>query len=288
MRRIDIIAIIGLLAFSIAGCTSNKKNIEDTHTETAITADDNTSSVEPIEDESKVEDFSYRSKGDGTIAIDGYNGTATRIIIPEEIDGMKVVAVSGFISNEDITYVYIPESVKSLELRAFYGCTNLKEVQLSEGLEEIGESAFGTCDSLKEIKIPDTVTTLGESAFRSSGLESFSLSSSIENIPEGAFAVCHSLKGTVVIPSTVKTLGHDSFADDTAITEVVIEDGVTTMEECVFEGCTSLTKATVPASVTNMDEGAFSDGTNITFYVEAGSAAEEYAKMWDYKYEIIQ
>jgi len=275
-------------ALSLAGCASGKKNSEDVQTETTMKVEDIATNEALTEEESKVEDFEYRSNGDGTIEIDGYKGTATRIIIPEEIDGSKVVAVKGFSLNEDITYVYVSEGIKSLGTKAFYGCTNLNEVLLPDGLEEIGELAFGDCEGLKELIMPDSVTTLGDDAFRGSGLESINLPSSIETIPEGAFAVCPSLKGTVVIPSTVKTLGHDSFADDTAITEVVIEDGVTTMEECVFEGCTSLTKATVPASVTNMDEGAFSDGTNITFYVEAGSAAEEYAKMWDYKYEIIQ
>ena len=40
MRRIDIIAITGLLVLSLAGCASGKKNSEDVQTETTMKVED--------------------------------------------------------------------------------------------------------------------------------------------------------------------------------------------------------------------------------------------------------
>ena len=74
--------------------------------------------------------------------------------------------------------VEIPDSVTSIDWRAFYGCSSLTSVIFSETSEliSIGSSAFEYCSSLTEIVIPDSVTNIGGGAFRNcSSLTSISL-----------------------------------------------------------------------------------------------------------------
>jgi hypothetical protein len=64
-----------------------------------------------------------------------------------------------------ITKCIIPDSVTSIDKKAFYGCTSLKEITIPNSVTSIGFEAFVLCESLKEIIIPDSVTSIGDSAF---------------------------------------------------------------------------------------------------------------------------
>ncbi|MED9970170.1 MAG: leucine-rich repeat protein, partial [Ruminococcus sp.] len=67
-----------------------------------------------------------------------------------------------------------------------------------------------------------------------------------------------------------------------------IPDSVTSIEYEAFYGCTGLTSITIPDSVTSIGYGAFDDcGEGLTIYGYSGSAAEEYAKNNNIKFESI-
>ena len=70
---------------------------------------------------------------------------------------------------------------------SLYGLT---EIFLPRGIEKIGTRAFYYCTDLKNITIPDTVYILGNSCFYGSGLEEIKLPSSINNIEVSAFKKC--------------------------------------------------------------------------------------------------
>jgi hypothetical protein len=65
--------------------------------------------------------------------------------------------------------IVIPPSIRAIEERAFYGCSELAIVILGEGLKEIGEAAFARCTSLREIVIPPAVRVIHEGAFKHGG-----------------------------------------------------------------------------------------------------------------------
>ena len=71
----------------------------------------------------------------------------------------------GFFSGSEIEEVIIPDTVKRIELGAFYECYNLKKVKLSTALTYIGEVAFYNCDALESLTIPNTVKEIGSAAF---------------------------------------------------------------------------------------------------------------------------
>lgn len=67
-------------------------------------------------------------------------------------------------SNERLTSVTLPNTIRKIGVRSFYNCPNIKSINLLEGLIEISESAFsktGICS----LVIPESVTTIGSWAF---------------------------------------------------------------------------------------------------------------------------
>ena len=84
--------------------------------------------------------------------------------------------------------IRVPESVRSIEKKAFSFCASLKNVTLSDGLEEIGEMAFWACKALEHVSIPSTVTEIGKNAFAGcENLKSVKIPRRFENQIENIF-----------------------------------------------------------------------------------------------------
>ena len=91
-----------------------------------------------------------------------YVGSATEIVIPEDVTKINMFAFS---SKDYITKVTIPNSVKSIGREAFAYCDSLTNVIIGSGVTRIGQEAFRECTSLKNINIPKSVTEIGRDAF---------------------------------------------------------------------------------------------------------------------------
>lgn len=89
-------------------------------------------------------------------------------------------SVDGAIFSEDGSVLYafpcdyigsytVPDGVKEIDGRAFYGC-QVTSVTLPEGLETIKRSGFQFCKQMTSIYIPKSVTYFGEEAFLDTAL----------------------------------------------------------------------------------------------------------------------
>ena len=74
-----------------------------------------------------------------TIALDDSFKNTTAVLIPETVDGKKVIAVGQYAFYECFTieYVYVKAKIKTIEFRAFDRLTALKEIHLPDSLEII-------------------------------------------------------------------------------------------------------------------------------------------------------
>ena len=112
-----------------------------------------------------------------------------------------------------LTGIAIPDGVKELRKKTFYGCTLLADVTLSSSLTSIGETAFYDCKSLTDITIPNSVVSIGQWAFSGCmSLAEATLSSSLTAINDGTFYGCLSLTD-ITVPDAVVTIGEDAFND---------------------------------------------------------------------------
>ena len=168
------------------------------------------------------------------------------------------VELNGF---EEVT---IPDSVTSIGIRAFYGCTNLTSVTIPSSVTDIGDSAFSGCYCLTSITIPDSVTSIGNYAFSSCrGLMSLTIPDGVTSIGNEAFMRCPNLT-SVTIPNSVTNIGVYAFCMCSRLMSVTIPDGVTVIEYGAFQTCPRLTSVTIPDSVTSIGERAFCGCTGLT------------------------
>ena len=59
----------------------------------------------------------------------------------------------------------MPNTLKKIEDRAFYGCSRIKNIYLPEKLEHIGSEAFSGCIKLSRIFIPTSIKYIAPDAF---------------------------------------------------------------------------------------------------------------------------
>ena len=227
------------------------------------------------------------------VRITRYKGPDSgEVVIPKTIGGYEVKWIGGRYSGAavfqgftGITSIVIPDSVISIGVSTFSGCTSLAEITVSpdnknyssvdgvlfnkdgseliiypkgngrsaytvpDGVTSISGSAFSGCTSLKEIVIPDSVTTIGSSAF------------------EG----CTSLS-KVKLSNNLTIIEERTFYDCTSLAEIVIPDSVTEIRGRLdseyyggaFVGCTSLAEIVIPDSVTRIGESAFLGCTSLS------------------------
>lgn len=150
----------------------------------------------------------------------------------------------------------IPDSVTSINDRAFAGCTSLEDIMIPNSVTNIGVGAFASCSNLKNIHIPEGVTGIGAKAFyKCANLTEITIPDSVAVIDNNAFLDCDNLTDIYV-----------NWTDN--ITE--IDRTAETQQEKVFcsESADIYQNATlhVPAGTKALYEAAFGwkDFANIT------------------------
>ena len=218
-KRLLILGMIFTMAVSSAGCGSSSSDNAGKTDQTKQTADvqdsqKDTSSSDKSDnkndtsyksadeitmddlmshDETPAEDFEFNDSAD-EIVIDKYVGKDPIVVIPDEIDGKKVVGFNKTFSHDkniiavrignniteidrdafgnsvNLKYLVLGKSVKSIDGGNFSG-TSLKELILNDGLEKIGEDDFTDYVDPPlnnwgmDLKIPESVTELHVSDF---------------------------------------------------------------------------------------------------------------------------
>jgi hypothetical protein len=115
----------------------------------------------------------------------------------------------------------IPGSLDTVPYAAFYGCTGLNgKLTIGEGVTEIGDMAFAgeteaTAIRFTELTLPTTLKKIGGYAFQyCTKVKYLSLPEGLETISDGAFDHMQGIENTtLVIPSTVTTIGGDNNVD---------------------------------------------------------------------------
>lgn len=145
-------------------------------------------------------DFDFTLLADGTYAasVKEEARQAETLTVPSEYDGVAVTSLSrrAFYGMKKLTGVTLPDTVTSVGVEAFKGCTALTEVDLTP-VTKLSKSAFEGCVSL-------TKATLGQ----------------IAEIPERCFADCGALTD-IALPDTLEKIGNYAFSQCAALSSVV-------------------------------------------------------------------
>ena len=191
----------------------------------------------------------------------------------------------------------IPNSVTSIGVGAFYGCSGLTSITIPNSVTSIGRISFEYCSGLTSITVPNSVTSIGSEAFFDcSGLTSIDIPNSVTDIGLAAFSGCSGLTSIVVdngntsydsrekcnaiietstniltsgcknttIPNSVTSIGSFAFAFCSSLTSITIPNSVINIGSQSFNN-TSLVSVTIPNSVTFIGDYAFWDCSNMNF-----------------------
>ena len=231
-----------------------------------------------------------------------YTGTATEVVIPEEVTSIGYGAFLGCSSLKEIT---IPKGVTSIGIEAFCGCSGLENIRVEEGntvydsrencnavietgsntlirgckntiipegVTAIGEQAFCRCSSLTEIVIPEGVVSIGNAAFyECTNLEEINIPEGVAVLEANTFNGCESLK-KIALPEGVKSIQGFSFQRCFSLEEINIPASVEEIGPA-FDACRSLSNITIPRGVASIASGAFSGCSSLEYIkVEEGNA----------------
>jgi PKD repeat protein len=177
--------------------------------------------------ETPIAEFTYASSG-SAITINGYVGSASKIVIPRMIDGLPVTAIgsNAFKGKTILTSITIPDGVISIGSGAFRQCTALSYVNVPEGVAAIGVGAFTGCSSLVSVIMPDSVTSIGNSAFAScTALTTVALGTGITSLPLNCFGGCTALT-TITFNGNAPAVGSGCFGGCASLT-IYYREGAT-------------------------------------------------------------
>ena len=234
-------------------------------------------------------DYEYGNSADGTaVYISKYNGTASEIEIPANIDGKTVRDISSiaFTRCKSLKSVVVPDTVTSIQSGAFAECTNLEKITLPDGISEIGGITFSKCSSLKEISLPVSLEAIEHSLFNGcTSLFKVTIPVSVISIANSAFYKCGNLQevyysgtqkqwkeinveiGNEVLLNAVIHCSDGILSDNTGseYEYADLDDG--TIEITKYNGTS--TEAEIPAQidgkqVTGIGEGAFMELEHLT------------------------
>ena len=223
-----------------------------------------------------------------------YCSGLTSLIIPP---GVTEIGDLVFKDCTDLTSLSLPSGVTEIGSSAFEDCIGLTSLTLPSSVTEIGSSAFEGCRGLSSLTIPPGVTKIGSSAFEDCiGLTSLTIHSDVTEIGSSAFWGCTGLKDvsfyingdfetylTKNHPHIDVNCGIEYYLNGKKITSVVIPSTITTLGEYVFQNCRDLTSVTVswqsPISAGSAFYGV--DRSKCTLYVPQGTEQDYWlADVW--------
>lgn len=174
--------------------------------------------------------FTCVNHGD-SIEITGFNNSVSDVVIPSEIEGLPVTAISvGAFYLSTITSIEVPDSVTSIGEMAFLGCTSLKSVKLSTGVAKIDKNAFGSCSALQEIQVAKDNPNFS------------SLNGVLYSKKQDTLVIYPAAKtdAAYIIPSGVTSVAMYAFSENPYLETLTIPNSLIKVGDSAFYNCKNL------------------------------------------------
>lgn len=174
--------------------TQKKDDKKDDAKENYKSADDITMDDLKNHEETSAEDFEYGDGPNGSIVIDGYIGDDPIVVIPNEIDGKKVVDFGkAFTNNKDIIAIKIGDNIEEVAEGALTNCDNLKYIVFGKNVKAINNGLLGG-QKIEQVELNDGLEKLGCSPSGVGLLSKIDIS-----IPESVTEICFSGAKTMIV-----------------------------------------------------------------------------------------
>ena len=174
--------------------TQKDDDKKDDAKESYKSADDITMDDLKNHEETPAEDFKYRDKSNGEAVIKEYTGDDPIVVIPNEIDGKKVVDFGKtFTNNKDIIAIKIGDNIEEVAEGALTNCDNLKYIVFGKNVKAINNGLLGG-QKIEQVELNDGLEKLGCSPSGVGLLSKIDIS-----IPESVTEICFSGAKTMIV-----------------------------------------------------------------------------------------
>ncbi|MEE1219436.1 MAG: leucine-rich repeat domain-containing protein, partial [Ruminococcus sp.] len=97
------------------------------------------------------------------VCIYEYMGTDTEVVVPSEINGIPVVAISGDRPFKDnMTSIILPNTIEYIGRGTFRNCKSLKSIVIPDSVTIIIDEAFIGCTALESVVFGHGISTIGD------------------------------------------------------------------------------------------------------------------------------
>ena len=189
-----------------------------------------------------------------------YCASLEKVDLPENVTEIGSCAFA----ETGLKQIILPNSIETLGIYTFRGCTSLTSITLSNKIEYIAARMFENCTSLETITLPDTVITINDNAFNGcTSLKNIEWGKSLKYINEYAFTNCTSLTN-IKIPDTVEKIENGTFCNNSSLEKIELSKSLTWIGYRTFYNCDALTSIEIPDSVTDLGDQIFYDCDALT------------------------
>lgn len=185
--------------------------------------------------------------------------TAQDVEVPQNINGYPVTKIGygAFDSNMATVSVTLPNTVKELDVRAFYNCRSLVRINL-ENVVRIGDNAFSLCEKLMNITLPDNMECIGKNIISGTALD-YSVRSGALYLGNVLYDYKSNQNETsLTIKDGTYYIAKEAVDYSYNLTSVTIPDTVKIIDDYAFYMCDELENIQIPDSVEYVGDGAFS------------------------------
>ena len=147
---------------------------------------------------------------DGMTSIGAYAFADTYIYDHLTIpDGVEKLGDGAF-RNTQITSMFLPTGITSLNWSVFQGCSNLDEaLYIPDNVTSMSGYAFDGCSALKNIRLSANLTSMGEYALQNTNVEYIKVPSKVKVLSQGVLKNSKNLE-SLVLPAYLKTVGAEA------------------------------------------------------------------------------
>lgn len=207
--------------------------------------------------------------------VTGYNGMATKVVVPPVYDGKDVTTIGAdaFYRTSGlpaVTQITLPDTITTIGSGAFYNCQYLSSINLTNKVVTVGADAFYRNMRLRSLGDTEGITTIGAGAFNGcKELREFKLSPLVTEIGAYTFNDCAWL-AKITLPDALRTLGAYAFSGCTSLKSVDLSSLILeTVGDRAFAGCSNLTEVNIAktSGEVTLQGDPFADCRNVTVYV---------------------
>lgn len=210
---------------------------------------------------------------EGGYKITSISPNAKDVVIPKEINGVKVVEIADGIFTYNTTIKSVAIYADVAKMPSFAGCTNLESVEFTaDGMYMYGN--FTGCEKLASIKLGDNFKEFYGNSFKNTACYKNPENNigGVIYIDGYAMALSPDAPENVTIPSTARGIASDFICNNSTVKTLVISDGVEMNIAgelcCNMEKLESLTLPDTFVFEENSDSSASSSGDSSGLYIE--------------------